>query len=167
MSDTAIYVLPKTEDKDIEAYVVEAIIDEFKTRRAELTKSYPNEYVTPIERLIDVQVRLLLINTELLGTSDLYSECSEKDSFFSDIWLDSTAVTKALSSVCHMITPIIERSLEMMLDINDSENKEHLKTLEDTSLEIADRYVQKYPDLQEPINQLIEHFSDDVLPPVD
>ena len=110
---------------------------------------------------------LLLINTELLGTSDLYSECSEKDSFFSDIWLDSTAVTKALSSVCHMITPIIERSLEMMLDINDSENKEHLKTLEDTSLEIADRYVQKYPDLQEPINQLIEHFSDDVLPPVD
>lgn len=168
MADTPIYILPATDNAEIEDYVIATVIEEFKAQRKTYTEKELKAYRTPVEKLIDLQVQLLLVNTELLSVSDLYSEASEKDPYFADIWLDSTGVTKALSSVSHLITPIIQRSIEMMLELNKPENDHRLDILEKTSLNIANKYAEKYPDLKENIDLMIDTFTnEDVLPPVD
>ena len=166
MSDSPIYVLPQTDNEDISDYVVSTVIQEFKQARKAYTQAELKSYRTPIEKLIDLQVQVLLINTELLGTADLYSEAAEQDSYFADIWLDSSGITKALGSVAHLITPIIEKSVEMMIELNDPKNDEHVEVLNQVSLNIAEKYADKYPELKEDIDSVIDKFSgESVLPP--
>lgn len=166
MSDSSIYVLPRTDNEDISDYVVSTVIQEFRKARKTYTQAELKSYRTPIEKLIDLQVQLLLINTELIGTNDLYSEAAEQDPYFADVWLDSSGITKALGSVAHLITPIIERSVEMMIELNDPKNDNHVDVLNEVSLNIAGNVAEKYPDLKDDIDSLLDQFSDDtVLPP--